>query len=215
MKLDKYLERCKKVSETVYVEREEGNFHTQLIPKMVEEYFCKQRLPLDAFILDVGCGEGTFLDVVRNLGYENVLGVTMSPFEVTTCVSKGHDVKLADMADMSVEYGSVDMIWARQSVEHSPYPYYVLMEFYDCLKAGGKLYLEVPAENTERYHESNPNHYSVMGARMWASLLIKAGFECNNYNDFKFDIKIDEQVTVKEHFYIFVATKPNLQKLSS
>jgi len=213
MRQDKFLERCKRVSDTVYVEKEEGNFHTQLIPKMVEDYFCVEGLPLDACILDVGCGEGTFLDVVRNLGYRNVKGITMSPEEVTTCVSKGHDVRMADMADMGIEYGSLDMIWARQSVEHSAYPYFVLLEFYDCLKPGGKLYLEVPAENTERHHEMNPNHFSVMGANMWASLLVKAGFKCNNYNNFKFDIQINEQITVKEHFYIFVATKPNMQEL--
>jgi len=38
------------------------------------------------------------------------------------------------------------------------------------------LYVEMPAPDTCCNHENNPNHYSVMGDRMWRSLFDKAGF---------------------------------------
>jgi len=38
------------------------------------------------------------------------------------------------------------------------------------------MVVEVPAPDTKRRHEANPNHYSVLGATMWAELFLRAGF---------------------------------------
>ena len=107
---------------------------------------------------------------------------------------------------------SVDFIFARQSLEHSPYPIFTLMEYNRVLKQGSKIYIEVPAPDCERGHEYNPNHYSILGANQLAALLVRTGFNIEKFNNLEFDISIpqegqDELRTVSEKYFCVVATK--------
>jgi predicted SAM-dependent methyltransferase len=107
---------------------------------------------------------------------------------------------------------SVDFIFCRHALEHSPYPIFTLMEYNRLLKEKGKIYIEVPAPNCERPHEYNLNHYSILGERQLAALLQRTGFDTPIFNNFEFDIggtheDTGEEFKAKEHFYCIVATK--------
>ena len=72
---------------------------------------------------------------------------------------------------------SFDLVWCRHALEHSAAPYFTLAGFHRVLARGGTLYVEVPAPDTACKHETNPNHYSVLGRSAWISLMQRAGFD--------------------------------------
>ena len=63
----------------------DGKFHQQLTKQVVETYIDPLNLAKDAHILDMGSGPGYFLDEMRDRGYTNVHGVTLSPGDIKIC----------------------------------------------------------------------------------------------------------------------------------
>lgn len=153
---------------------------------------------------------------MKNRGYTKLTGIGLSPKDNEICEKKGHTIKKYDMSFIPQKDGwydeSVDFIFCRHALEHSPYPIFSLMEYNRLLKEKGKIYIEVPAPNCERPHEYNLNHYSILGERQLAALLQRTGFDINIFNNFEFDIggknpDSEEEFTAREHFYCIVATK--------
>jgi hypothetical protein len=87
------------------------------------------------------------------------------------------------------------------------------MEYNRLLKQGAKIYIEVPAPDCDRMHESNLNHYSILGSNMLAALLTRTGFNVDLFEFIEFDIdfpnpEVDgERIKAKERFFCIVATK--------
>jgi len=202
----KFNEFTKLAQATVYSEPEEGNFHTNLIPEMVKNFFLPLKLNLGSYILDIGCGQGTFMDLTKDLGYTNTIGVTLSPEDFAACGEKWHSTIQCDMSDLTVPDHIVDFIWCRHAIEHSPYPLFTLFEFNRVLKKGGKAYIEVPAQDCARRFEFNPNHYSILGESMWAALFEKTGFKVLQSSYFQFELKANEQI-IPEKYLCFTIEK--------
>jgi len=204
-----YLYQCH-----IYDEGESG-YHKQLTGEVVKSYVDPLNLPKDALILDLGCGPGYFLDEMKAREYTNLVGVTLSPNDVSLCESKGHTIKKYDLSFLPQEQGyydeSVDFIFLRHALEHSPYPIFTLMEYNRVLKQNSKIYIEVPAPDCDRKHEFNLNHYSIFGAAQLSALLDRAGFNIDTFNILEFNLEIpddaDKTVPVKETFFCIVATK--------
>lgn len=142
----------------------------QVCPLVVQKL-----LPGTKLILDVGCGQGPAMNEFRKWGMD-VMGITPNREDVEACRKQNLFVLQEDMHEMDFGIVQFDCVFARHVLEHSVAPFYVLHEFYRILKPGGVLYVEVPAPDTSCNHESNPNHYSVMGVKMWANLIHRAGF---------------------------------------
>jgi len=159
----------------------ESPFHKQITEDVVKQFFDPLELPLDSYILDLGCGPGFFLDETKSRGYTNTLGVTLSPEDIKLCEQKGHTVRKSDISFLDELDESVDLIFCRHAIEHSPFPYITLLEYNRVLKPGAKMYIEVPAPDSDRQHEQNKNHYSILGDAMWASLLVRSGFNVEKY----------------------------------
>ena len=197
----------------------DSQMHKSLTAKMVKDYIDPLNLPKNATILDLGCGPGYFLDEMKERGYTNLTGVTLSPGDVKKCEDKGHTIKKYDLSFLPQKDGyhdeSVDFIFLRQALEHSPYPIFSLMEYNRVLKQFGKIYIEVPAPDCDRQHEFNLNHYSILGKNQLGALIQRTGFNIDSFQTFTFDVEypVDmnnpdgERKKVDETFYIILATK--------
>jgi SAM-dependent methyltransferase len=190
--------------------------HQNMTSQVVKTYIDPLNLPKNTRILDLGCGPGYFLDEMKFRGYTDLTGVTLSPGDVDICEKKGHTIKKYDLTFLPQDKGyhdeSVEFIFLRHALEHSPYPIFSLMEYNRVLKQGGKIYIEVPAPDCDRRHEYNLNHYSILGQNQLAALLHRTGFDINSFNVLEFDISMPnqetgEQVTMKEKYYCIIATK--------
>ncbi len=194
----------------------ETELHKILTNKVVETYVLPLNLKKDAKILDVGCGTGYFLDEIKERGYTDVTGITLSEANAKQCRDRGHDVKEWDPTFLPQSDGfwdeTVDFVFMRHYLQHSPYPIFTLIEYNRLLKLNGKMYIEVPSPGSDRKHEYNQNHYSIMEYHQLNALLVRTGFKVEKFNEIEFDVEAPSDVegetkTVKEKYYAFVVTK--------
>lgn len=199
----------------VYAEGE-SPFHKTLTGDVIKQYIDPLNIPKSAKILDLGCGPGYFMDEMKQRGYTDVTGVTLSADDIKTCEAKGHSVKQYDLSFLPAKDGytdeSVDFIFLRHALEHSPWPIISLVEYNRLLKQGGLLYIEVPQPDCERQHEYNLNHYSILGQNQLAALLHRTGFKIDLFNNLEFDLNMGTNEdgtmkTVREKYYCIRALK--------
>ena len=196
----------------------ETEFHKTLTEEAIKTYVDPLKLKKDSRILDIGCDTGYFLDIMRDKGYTNMTGITLSENNARDIRSRGHDVKEYDFSFLPQKDGyideSVDFIFLRHTLHHSPYPIFSLIEYNRLLKQGGRMYIEVPAPDCERKHEYNLNHYSILGIRQLDALLQRTGFKVNAFNNIEFKLTLSEKdsentTQVDEIYYAIVVTKSN------
>jgi SAM-dependent methyltransferase len=181
--------------------------HRHITKDVISKFVEPMKLKADAKILDLGCGPGYFLEDMRQRGYTNLTGITLSPDDFETCQSQQLPVRMTDFNFLQEADESVDLLFCRHGIEHSPFPFITLLEFNRVLRPGGKLYIEVPQPDNERPHEHNQNHYSVFGRTMWLSLLQRTGFDVEWY-DYQMPLKFqDDSETWTEKFFVFVCTR--------
>ena len=184
-----------------------SEFHQSLTHDVVEKFIDPIGLDKSACIVDVGCGPGYFLDLMSQKGYNNLLGITLSDEDIAICKQKQHQVRKGDISFLPHEDESVDLLFSRHSLEHSPFPYITLIEYNRVLKPNAHMYVEVPAPDGQRDHENNLNHYSILGITMWLSLLKRTGFDVSWYKyQAPFTSKITQETKVDD-YYIFVCRR--------
>ncbi len=160
--------------------------HTEITGKVLDTLLPQYQINHNARILDIGCGQGPALDIFRDKGYPSTIGIALNEEDVRICQKNGHDVRKMDQSFLEFPDSSFDFVWARHVIEHSVFPYFTLTEFSRVLASGGILYLEVPAPETSCHHETNLNHYSVLGRGAWVSLLDRCGLVVRDEAKFAF-----------------------------
>jgi SAM-dependent methyltransferase len=161
--------------------------HDEISRQMVDLVWSKCGLTSDMKVLDVGCGQGVALKLFAAKGADAV-GVTLNQTDVDVCQSLGYNVLKMDQSFLDFPDASFDLLWCRHCIEHSIFPYFTLSGFHRVLKPGGWLYIEVPAPDTSCAHQTNLNHYSVLGKSMMASLIERSGFRIADILDITFSV---------------------------
>jgi len=94
--------------------------------------------------LDVGCGNGFFLALIRDVGW-SVEGVDLSPTAAAVArESLGIDVHVGDVFDDALPTGAYDYLRMNHVVEHVPSPTATLRRVAELLRPGGMAYIETP-----------------------------------------------------------------------
>lgn len=161
--------------------------HDHISARMVDLLWSKCAPPPNAKVLDVGCGQGVALKLFLARGCD-AIGVTLNETDVDVCRSLGYRVERMDQSFLDFPDATFDVVWCRHCLEHSIFPYFTLSGFHRVLKPGGWLYVEVPAPETSCAHQTNRNHYSVLGKSMWASLIERSGFRLLDVLDITFAV---------------------------
>ncbi|MBK7977618.1 MAG: class I SAM-dependent methyltransferase [Deltaproteobacteria bacterium] len=143
-------------------------------------------LPANARILDVGCGDGFHLDLLREYGRPTwrLMGVDPSSLAVEAARRRGLDVRLARVEEIPVPDGGVDLVLLIQTIEHLAEPGAALVAIRRALAPGGRLV--VVTDNTDspdftlfrRRHWGGyhfPRHFCLFAPRPLTRLAAASG----------------------------------------
>jgi 2-polyprenyl-3-methyl-5-hydroxy-6-metoxy-1,4-benzoquinol methylase len=95
-------------------------------------------------ILDIGCGRGLFLELMRRSGWDtigNELNEQTASYSMKTYGSK---IFIGDIVQHKLSAESLDVININQVLEHLKNPHKVIKESYRLLRDGGILIISVP-----------------------------------------------------------------------
>jgi SAM-dependent methyltransferase len=103
----------------------------------------------DVSIIDAGCGTGGLMLYLRHQGYTHLKGFDLSQHAVWICHGRGLDVEQCDLRDMADLHApaSTDVIVSNDtlcSLNEDEVPS-LMGQFFDVLRPGGLLILNVPA----------------------------------------------------------------------
>lgn len=130
-------------------------------------------------ILDVGCGSGSYIRILRRIGFENVTGI--DPYlKEDQHLKCGLTILRSYIEDVKDLY---DVILSHHSLEHVPHPLDTLVAIRKALAPGGVCILTVPvAEDLYRKYKSDcyliqaPQHFYLFSIESIKILASKAGF---------------------------------------
>jgi SAM-dependent methyltransferase len=134
-------------------------------------------------VLDIGCGNGAWLDVLRAAGCE-VAGVEPDPKAAEIARSHGIEVR-ARISDWIADARSFDHLTLHHVIEHVHEP----MELLRCcrllLRPGGSLFIDTPNIDSEGHHLYGcdwrglepPRHLILFTRDALARAVSDAGFE--------------------------------------
>lgn len=145
-------------------------------------------LPAEAHILDVGCGDGFHLSLLRDYGSTSwsVSGIDIDRRAVELAKKRGLEVQLGTVEDL-VEQGSrYDLVYTIQTIEHVAAPDQMLAAIAAILRPGGRVV--IVTDNTDSidaglfkarywggYHF--PRHWNLFNRRSLARLARKCGLD--------------------------------------
>lgn len=118
-------------------------------------------LPPDATVLDVGCGDGFHLDLLRRYGPAGwrLVGVDTDERAVDAARRRGLDVQLSTIEDAAIAPGTVDMALCIQTIEHVADPVSVVRAIGCRLRPGGRLYLITDSTDSPDFRIAKGRHW--------------------------------------------------------
>lgn len=137
----------------------------------------------EAKILEIGAGMGRFLQFLGEAGYENFLGVDISPESIRYCQEKGiKKVQLIkNITEFCVSSGNYDLIVMNDVIEHLPKDETLetLKRLYERLNSGGRLIVKTGNLSSligPRIRYGDFTHYQGFTEYSLAQVLQIAGF---------------------------------------
>ena len=142
----------------------------------------------DARILDVGCGDGFHLGLLRQYGNKTwkLEGVDLDQKAVKAATKAGLDVHLGRVQDVNLPENSYDMVFMIQTIEHLEDPRQVLKTIFRLLREVGQLI--IVTDNTDSidfnwfknghwggYHF--PRHFNLFNRNSLTKLALDVGYD--------------------------------------
>lgn len=154
-------------------------------------------------VLDVACGSGFGLDMLRLAGARAIgLDVDAAALSAARTVQAGAPLLRADAARLPVPDAAVDLVVSFETVEHVPDAAAIVAEFRRALRPSGRLVVSTPnrAFGPPALHANNPFHVREFTAEELRALL-RERFE---------NVTLYGQWPIPEYRYVpFLMTRPH------
>jgi 2-polyprenyl-3-methyl-5-hydroxy-6-metoxy-1,4-benzoquinol methylase len=135
-------------------------------------------------LLDVGCGDGSFLQLAQGIGWEAV-GLDLDPKVVTNAIDQGLTVYHGSIEYFADQTSLFDVITLNHVIEHVHDPVRLLKACYALLKNGGQVWVQTPNIDSfghARFQEywrglEPPRHIVLFNRNSLHQAFISAGFD--------------------------------------
>lgn len=136
-------------------------------------------------LLEVGCGSGMYLDLMRGLGWSRVVGVDISARAIQQAKEVlGIEAYCGNLEDAPFEASSFDAVSLSHTLEHMPEPMAFLREVNRVMKSGGRIAVIVPNIDSRGarkfgahwFHLDSPRHTVNFSRGSLRLALERAGF---------------------------------------
>lgn len=135
-------------------------------------------------LLDLGCGEGRFLERMQALGWK-VAGIEPDTEAIQAAKKRGpFDVYEGTLEEVDLPPNSFDVVTMNHVFEHLSYPLEALAKVHRILRPAGRLVLTTP--NTQGYGHRHfgphwagldpPRHFYLYNQNCLRQAVVKAGF---------------------------------------
>jgi ubiquinone/menaquinone biosynthesis C-methylase UbiE len=106
----------------------------------------------NARVLEVGCGDGFALNVLKKLNFTGVTGCDINPEKIGVAVRHGHAVSVQDAHQLGFQSSRFAAVYCAHTLEHTYDGPLALKEIYRVLIPGGLVFIIVP-DHTGLYGE--------------------------------------------------------------
>lgn len=140
---------------------------------------------LGAKLLDVGCGDGAFLEIARAAGWQ-VTGIDFDPKAVEVARGRGIHVISGDLGALKDQVGCYEYISCSHVIEHVHSPAQWLSQMHALLAPRGTLWLQTPnLDSIGHYYFGHhwrdldpPRHLCLFAPKSFQLLMESSGFQC-------------------------------------
>jgi 2-polyprenyl-3-methyl-5-hydroxy-6-metoxy-1,4-benzoquinol methylase len=164
-----------------HAERNNKRFNFAGRIKLINNEWARPRESIQ--LLEVGCGEGLFLEEAKRYGY-TVIGV--EPNERSSNFARkvlGLNVFTQTLAEAEIDPDSIDIVVSLHVIEHLLDPSGTVSEIRKILRKGGLLAIETPNIDSlpykilgKKWRQLIPVHYYFFSKKTIVALLEKNGF---------------------------------------
>jgi len=139
-------------------------------------------------ILDIGCGNGRFLDLMRDFGPEEwaLVGIDFDAEAARQCAARGFETHVGRIEDLDPGGEPLDAVIMLQLIEHVDDPAVICRRVFSLLRPGGCFIVETPNLAGLDYrwfrhswwgHYHFPRHWNLFSSASLRRLLEASGFE--------------------------------------
>jgi len=161
----------------------------RLFTKYFLDYF--SLLSTESKCLDIGCGDGFFMELLRMLGFNKITGVDPSLPFVNRAREKGLDVSLGNVYQLNGCREEYEVVLLLDVLEHLEEPLTALGIVHTLLRKNGVLFLNVPVCDSlasimqrllhqktklQQMQEWDPTHLAAFSGKTLEQLCLEAGF---------------------------------------
>jgi len=144
MKRKKYIQI--QVDSSEWTRKNSNNM--ALVRDAVREFY--KYVPTTYRVLELGCGDGYSLDVLKTKGYRQIVGCDINLAKLRIAASFDHNVFVQDVHNIGFRSGVFDAVYCTHTLEHSYNGYEATREIYRVLRPGGLLFIILP-DHTRDY----------------------------------------------------------------
>lgn len=138
-------------------------------------------------VLDVGCGEGRFLSILKEHGPKewDLVGIDFDEDAIKKCRARGFEAIASRVEDYQAGVGEFDAVIMLQLIEHVENPLEMAEYVFKLLKPGGCFIIETPNLGGLDFkifkkswwgHFHFPRHWHLFSTFSLKDMLVKAGY---------------------------------------
>lgn len=139
------------------IQEQESAFSRDTIwGERIKDSILKYKDYINGKVLDIGCGDGYGLDILRENGFESE-GIDISAEKITIAQNNGHKARLGVMEKLPFKDKEFDTIFCSHTLEHSSY---IEKACNEIKRVGKRAIIIVPIEENTQ----NPGHTSQINS---------------------------------------------------